>query len=674
VTVLSGVGSDYQERLERLGVRTLRDLLLLYPRRHEDFSQVTPLAFARPGTKITVRGRIYSIHAGRTPYQNIPFAEAVISDDSGKLRAIWFRQPWVAKNLRQDEEVFIAGTVEVDHGLVMKNPEYEPASAHPRHSARLIPIYPETEKLTSRWLRPRIQSILGLANELEEFIPGEITERLELPGRAAAVREVHFPASSQRLERARRRLAFEEMFLLQLAAQQAKRARQQETASPIPFYEAEARAFVASLPFKLTNAQRSAAWQILRDLGRTVPMNRLLEGDVGSGKTVVAAMAIHHAARAGFQSVMLAPTEILARQHADVVETLLRPFGITVGLMLGSTPAGKRSPMLQSLSTGELQVLIGTHALIEEGVQFKRLAFAIVDEQHRFGVSQRLALRAKGERTPHFLSMTATTIPRTLGLTLYGDLDISVIDEMPPGRRPAITRLISPERRIDAYGFIRQQVAAGRQVFVICPLIEESDKLGVRSATAELKKLQGEVFPELATRIALLHGRMKPAEKESVMSRFQAGEIAILVSTSVVEVGIDIPNATVMMIEGAERFGLAQLHQFRGRVGRSEHQSYCLLFTDMDDSETMERLRSLVQHQSGFDLAEIDLRLRGPGQLYGFRQHGMPEFQVASLLDAILIKEVQQEVARLLDRDPALEKEPALCRQLSGYEHVFALD
>ncbi len=673
VTTLAGVSDIYEARLEKIGVRTLRDLLLLFPRKHEDFSRVTPIGAVRPGMKTTVRGWVYHIAARETRYKRMKLAEAVVSDDSGKLNVVWFNQPFLARQLHEGDEIFLAGEVELNGGLVMKNPDYERASGDPKHAARLVPVYGETEGLTSRWLRPKIQSLLRYADELEEFLPVEVLERRGFLSRAAAVRQVHFPESAQSLERAHERLAFEEMFDLQLAAQLAKRARQALTAQPVPFDEPTARGFVKALPFQLTKAQRVAAWQILQDIARPQPMNRLLEGDVGSGKTVVAAMTMHHVARAGFQSVLLAPTEVLARQHADVIQSLLGPFQIDVGLLVGSTPAAVRKPMLASLAEGDLPVLIGTHAIIEEGVQFKNLALTVVDEQHRFGVGQRLAVRQKAERTPHFLSMTATPIPRTLGLTLFGDLDISILGEMPPGRQPVKTRMVPPEKRADAYTFIRKQVNAGRQVFVICPLIQESDKLGVRSATQELEKLQRDVFPELASRIALLHGRLKSAEKEAVMAGFQRGDVAILVSTSVVEVGIDIPNATVMMIEGADRFGLAQLHQFRGRVGRGTEESWCFLFTDAEDPQSLKRLQAVVTNQSGFDLAEIDLELRGWGDLAGFRQHGK-DFKMASLLDAVLISDAQSEAVHLLDRDPALDGEPALRHQLSAYRQVFALD
>jgi ATP-dependent DNA helicase RecG len=673
VIAITGVKETYQARLRRLGIATIRDLLLFFPRRHEDFSTITPIAFVRPGVKTTVRAKIYQIEAHQTKYQRVKLTEAVLSDDSGKLRVVWFNQPWLVKSLHVGDEIFVAGEVDLNGGPVMKNPDHERVSRDPQHAARLVPIYRETEGLTSKWLRPKVQAVLPLADHLEEFLPGELLKRRQFVTRAAAVRQVHFPESAASLDRARERLAFEEMFVLQVAGQLAKRARKARTAHAVAFDEMRARGFVNALPFRLTNAQRIAAWQILQDIARPEPMNRLLEGDVGSGKTVVAAMAMHHVARAGLQSVLLAPTEILARQHADVIQSLLAPFQIDVGLLVGSTPPTARKPMLAALIEGRLPVLIGTHALIEEGVQFRDLALTIVDEQHRFGVGQRLAVRQKSDRTPHFLSMTATPIPRTLGLTLFGDLDISVLTEMPPGRRPVKTGLVPPEKRANAYSFIRKEVNAGRQVFVICPLIQESDKLGVRSATAEAEKLQRDVFPELASRIALLHGRLKPAEKEAVMAGFQRGDIAILVSTSVVEVGIDIPNATVMMIEGADRFGLAQLHQFRGRVGRGADESWCLLFTDSEDPASLKRLQAVVTHSSGFDLAEIDLELRGWGDLAGYRQHGK-DFKMASLLDAALISDAQAEAVRLLGRDPTLAAEPALRHQLSAYRQVFALD
>lgn len=673
VTVISGISKTYSERLDHVGVKTLRDLLLYFPRRHEDFANIMPIAWIRPGMRTTVRGQVYQINRHFTARKHMEMAKATVSDDSGRLSVVWFNQPYIANILHAGDQVLLAGTVELNGGLVMKNPEYEKVSRDPTaHAARIVPIYPETRGLTSRWLRPKILPLLWMADQFEEDLPPDLLTRRRLMPRAEAIKQMHFPDSLDELEQARSRFAFEEIFINQVANQLAKRARQAHPANAIAFDEQAARAFVAALPFKLTNAQRRAAWQILTDMREGEPMNRLLEGDVGSGKTVVAAMAMHHAAKAGFQSMLLAPTEILARQHAEVVESLLRPFGIVVGMLLGSTPPAARRALLASVAEGAVDVLVGTHALIEEDVRFRELALAVVDEQHRFGVAQRQSVR-QGQLWPHFLSMTATPIPRTLGLTLFGDLDISVLDEMPPGRRPVTTNLVPPDERDQAYAFIRRQVSEGRQVFVICPLIQESDKLGVRSATQEVEKLRTDVFPELHDRIALLHGRMKTAEKETVMAKFQHGEIGILVSTSVVEVGIDIPNATVMMVEGAGRFGLAQLHQFRGRVGRGTHESYCLLFTDVDDPGTMERLNAVVTHHSGFELAEIDLRLRGMGDLHGLRQHGHV-FRMANLLDAILISDAQDEAVRLLERDAALAGEPGLRRQLSAYRQVFALD
>ncbi|HVH65966.1 MAG TPA: ATP-dependent DNA helicase RecG [Candidatus Acidoferrum sp.] len=673
VTVISGISKTYSERLDHVGVKTVRDLLLYFPRRHEDFANIMPIAWIRPGMRTTVRGQVYQINRHFTARTHMQMAKATISDDSGRLSVVWFNQPYIANILHAGDQVLLAGTVELNGGLVMKNPEYEKVSRDPTaHAARIVPIYAETRGLTSRWLRPKILPLLWMADQFEEDLPPDLLARRRLMPRPEAIKQMHFPDSLDELEQARSRFVFEEIFVNQVANQIAKRARKAHPAHAIAFDEQAARAFVGALPFRLTNAQRRAAWQILTDMRKGEPMNRLLEGDVGSGKTVVAAMAMHHATKAGYQSMLLAPTEILARQHADVVESLLRPFGVVVGMLLGSTPPAARRALLASVADGAVDVLVGTHALIEEDVRFRQLALAVVDEQHRFGVAQRLSVR-QGQLWPHFLSMTATPIPRTLGLTLFGDLDISILDEMPPGRRPVTTRLVPPDERDQAYAFIRRQVGEGRQVFVICPLIQESDKLGVRSATQEVEKLRAEVFPELQDRIALLHGRMKTAEKEAAMARFQRGEIAILVSTSVVEVGIDIPNATVMMVEGAGRFGLAQLHQFRGRVGRGTHESYCLLFTDVDDPGTMERLNAVVTHHSGFELAEIDLRLRGMGDLHGLRQHGHV-FRMANLLDAMLISDAQDEAVRLLERDPALAGEPGLRHQLSAYRQVVALD
>jgi ATP-dependent DNA helicase RecG len=471
------------------------------------------------------------------------------------------------------------------------------------------------------------------------------------------------------LEAARRRLEFEEMLLLQLAALRIKRERAREPGTRVPLDVQGARDFVGQLPFKLTDAQRVAAWEILRDLDREQPMNRLLQGDVGAGKTVVATMAMQLAARQGFQSVLMAPTEILARQHAGVVEALVRPFATRVALLLGSTPARQKASLREHTEQGDVDLLIGTHAVLEEEVRFHRLGLAIVDEQHRFGVQQRLTLREKGSgRHPHFLSLTATPIPRSLWLTFYGDLDISVIDQLPPGRRPVSTRVVAPGDREREYSFIRAQVHAGRQVFVICPLISESDRLGVRSATEEVAKLKEQIFPDLKDRIELLHGRLKAREKEAVMVRMMAGEVAILVATSVVEVGVDIPNASVMLIEGAERFGLAQLHQFRGRVGRGAHASTCLLFSDNATPESLQRLQALVTHHSGFELAEIDLALRGHGDPLGERQHGGPELN----LDARLVREARLEAEQLLGEDETLGRWPLLQLALDRYRSLFS--
>ncbi len=671
VTVLPGISETYAARLKRLGVTTVLDLLTYFPRRHDDFSLVTPIAQAQPGERVSVRGRLEHVRAVHTPRRHLRLTEASITDGTGHLRVVWFNQPYLAKKLRIGDHLILAGKVDRDPAgrLTLQNPAQDRVGADLLHTARLVPVYPETEGLTSHWLRGKIQPLLPLASTLADVLPEETRARHQLMARAAAVQQCHFPDDAARLAGARRRLDFEAMLLLQLAALRIKRERAREAGVRVPFDVQTAREFVKQLPFTLTDAQRVAAWEILQDMDRPQPMNRLLQGDVGAGKTVVAAMAMHLAARSRFQSVLMAPTEILARQHAGVIEPLLRPFHTRVALLLGTTSRAQKAHLRDQLQAGDADLLIGTHAVLEEAVRFRRLGLAIVDEQHRFGVQQRLSLREKGGgRSPHFLSLTATPIPRSLWLTWYADLDMSVIDQLPPGRQPVLTRVVAPEERAREYTFVRAQVAAGRQVFVVCPLISESDRLGVRSATDEVVKLREHVFPDLRDRIELLHGRMKSREKAAVMVRVVAGEVAILVATSVVEVGVDIPNASVMWIEGAERFGLAQLHQFRGRIGRGTHASTCLLFSENVTPESLHRLHALVTHHSGFELAEIDLKLRGHGDPLGERQHGGPELN----LDARLAKEARSEAERLLSTDPSLQPWPLLRGALDRYRRLFS--
>jgi ATP-dependent DNA helicase RecG len=487
-----------------------------------------------------------------------------------------------------------------------------------------------------------------------------------------ALRVLHAPTTPELVDRARDRIGFEELFLLQLAAQRARRRRLSADGVVVPYDPEVARAFAASLPFRLTDGQRLAAHAILTDISRPGPMNRLLQGDVGSGKTVVAAMAALMAHHGGFQTLVMAPTEILARQHHGTLDALLAPHGVSVRLLIGATPVRARREILAGVAAGHDTLLVGTHALTEDEVRPPALGLVVVDEQHRFGVAQRQRLRQKSAAMPNFLAMTATPIPRSLALTLYGDVNHSELREMPPGRTPVVTRVVRPEGRDAEYAFVRDQVAQGRQVFVICPLVEESDTLGVRSATSEHERLSTEVFPDL--RVELLHGRMPSREKEERMGRFASGDADLLVTTSVVEVGVDVPNATIMLIEGAERFGLAQLHQFRGRVGRGAHASHCLLFQGSPDPAGRERLDAVARTRSGFDLAELDLRMRGPGDVIGLRQHGLPEMRVADLLDHALMERARAAAERWLDADPTLTLHPPLAAAMNGFRAVFDLD
>ena len=675
VTDIRGVGPDQQKRLERLGIRRVRDLLYHLPFRYEDTRELTVLRDLRAGAEQTSMVRVRHVTGPeRSRRKGIILVKATFEDETGTASAVWFGRQFVEKHLHAGDTVVVHGKVEHDlGGLVFRNPEYEPARHDQRHVGTLAPVYPLTSKLSSRQLRNFIEPLLyTVIPQLQDVVPDGVLAGEGLMPVGQALRAVHAPDSRAEASAARERIAFEELFLLHLAAERARRRRMHGQGVVIPYDVELARTFTRSLPFTLTAAQRVAAHQILTDMAEEGPMNRLLQGDVGSGKTVVAALAALMAHRAGKQVAVMAPTEILARQHAATLDALLTPHGLPPRLLVGSTGERARREITTALAAGHEALIVGTHALIEHDVVMENLGLAVVDEQHRFGVAQRQQLRQKSGVMPNFLAMTATPIPRSLTLTVYGDVDVSALHELPPGRIPVQTQVVSPLDRDAANAFVREQVRAGAQVFVICPLIEESDKLGAKSATAEHERLQRQVFPDL--RVDLLHGRMPSREKEERMARFAAGETDILVSTSVVEVGVDVANASVIVIEGAERFGLAQLHQFRGRVGRGTRQSYCLLFQGGIDDEGSSRLQFLATHTSGFELAEEDLRDRKGGDVAGLRQHGLPEMQAADLLDMALSMRARDAACRVLDEDPTLTSHPPLTAAMERYRDVFDLD
>jgi ATP-dependent DNA helicase RecG len=672
------------DKLEKLGLVTVGDAIRHYPRRHNDFSKTVPISELAAGVEQTIRGTIdvaREIRMGRGG--RMRSTEVQVSDESGsRIRVVWFNQPYLARAMRVGAEIAIAGQVRAYRGrATFQNPEHElitPDKDGGTHTGRLVPVYRLTERLAQRTVRELIANQLeAFADRLPEPLPEELRERHGLMGIAEATRQIHYPDSAESLAVARRRLAFDELLAIQLGVVRRKREWQAEGDAPSITDRTASEQFIASLPFELTSAQRRALNDVQSDMERTVPMARLMEGDVGSGKTVVALAAMLATVASGRQAVMMAPTEVLAEQHFRTICTLLSgesggsgtvepplngllpvpylPLPIRAVLLTGSTKAKQRRDALNAIAHGGAQIIVGTHALIEEGVEFERLGLGVVDEQHRFGVMQRSALKSKGnDGSPHLLVMTATPIPRSLALTIYGDLDLTVIDEMPPGRTPIKTRWLPPDQRSVAFDALRKEIDAGRQAFVICPLVEGSESVLSRAATEEYERLRTEEYPDLADRIELLHGRMSGKKKDAAMQRFASGEAAILVSTAVVEVGIDIPNATVMLIEGADRFGLAQLHQFRGRVGRGEHPSVCFLLADDPGPEAEERLSTVERTSDGFKLAEADLELRGAGELFGVKQSGVPTLRIASLLDAPLIDATRREAAALLEADPEL--------------------
>ena len=675
---LRGVDTKLAARFKRLEVTTVRDLLYLFPRRHIDYSTIAKISEVSPGEPCTVVGTVWESRTVKQGYQGRRVdTEAVLSDESGNIKVVWFGQRHLARTLKPNTRIAISGKASVFKGqLVFESPDYELLDQGQAqiHTGRMVPVYPLTEGLTARNVRRLAwQGLQEWLVGIDEFLPPGVLSQNHLMPLQQAVMQAHYPDNMAAWEEARRRLAFDELFTLQLAVLARRHHQANEVKGVAVQVDSQVLAgFYDSLPFTLTAAQRRCVDEILGDLERgTPPMNRLLQGEVGSGKTVVALAALLAVAADGYQGAIMVPTEVLAEQHFHTVVRLLaglaRPVQeenlvsvyleslgrpVSVGLLTGSTRRPVKRELTEMAAAGNLDLLIGTQALIQSGVSMPKLVLAVADEQHRFGVMQRSALRQKGDETPHALIMSATPIPRTLSLTLFGDLDISIIDELPAGRQQVATRFLPPERRPAAYGFMRKEVEAGRQGFVICPLVGESDTIESKAAIAEHKKLSEEVFPDL--RVGLLHGRMPAKEKDAVMRRFREGEVDVLVSTAVVEVGIDVANATVMLIEGADRFGLAQLHQFRGRVGRGEHKSYCLLLSDSPSEAARERLSALEQIHDGFQLAEVDLELRGPGDFFGTRQSGLPNLRMAQLSDRKLLETARDEAARVTEQDPEL--------------------
>ncbi len=653
LTVLQGVGPRHAQTLGQLGMSTLGDMLYYFPRRYEDYSQLKPIKNLWVNEQVTVIGAVQSVTVRPIKGGKAQIVEVVITDGTGALRLSWFNQPWIANRMKAGDNVAVSGKLDQYLGrLVMNNPDVEPVEAEHLHTNRIVPIYPLTQRITQKWLRGLMNQVVTYwAPALVDHLPDSIRTSAGLFALSRAIGQAHFPDSQVDLKRARERLAFDEIFFLQMGVLSQKRDWQSATARRFETSDEWLGARVAGLPFTLTSAQTRAVDEIRRDLAAGRPMNRLLQGDVGSGKTVVAALAAAIVNQSGSQAAIMAPTSILAEQHFRSFTDLLA--GTNVRLLVGDTPESEKAEIRAGLADGTIKVIVGTHALIEDPVTFADLQLVVIDEQHRFGVEQRAALRNKGT-TPHLLVMTATPIPRSLALTLYGDLDLSVMDEMPAGRQPIETYVLRPQELERAFSLIRSQIKDGRQAFIIYPLVEESEKMdNLKAATEEHEKLQTEIFPEL--KLGLLHGRLKPDEKDRVMADFRDKKYDILVSTTVVEVGVDVSNATVMLVEGANHFGLAQLHQLRGRVGRGAAQSYCLLIPDHEDAVENERLQAMAETTDGFILADRDLQQRGPGEFLGTRQAGFSVLKMASITDIPLIEKARNQAQMLFEKDPNLE-------------------
>jgi ATP-dependent DNA helicase RecG len=654
VTAVKGVGEELAKKLAVLGVRTVGDVVDYLPRRYEDYSDIVAIRDAQPGP-VTIKAVVKQA-TGRYVRRGMHITEAVASDDTGSMRMIWFNQPYRAAGLKSGAEYYFSGVFELSHQhMQLTSPSAELVSDFTVNTARIVPVYRETKGITSKQIRKIVGNCRHLLRTLPETLPKWLIAEQKLLSRAEAMLAMHFPVDGAQLAEARRRLGFEEVFELSLASLLNKQEMAADESLAIPFDQKLAQDFVKHLPFQLTDAQRKAVWQIYQDMQAPHPMNRLVEGDVGSGKTVVATMAALMALRQGYQVAFMAPTELLARQHAETIYKLLEPLGMAdeLTLLVGALSAAQKKQAHEVIATGRARFLVGTNALIQDKVDMHKLGLVVIDEQHRFGVEQRKGLMAKAGHMPHLLSLTATPIPRSLALTLYGELDISILDAKPAGRQPIHTEIVSPNSVEPVYHDVKKDLDAGRQMFVVCPLIAESETLDAHSAEKIYEQFRKKEFKKY--RLGLLHGKMKAEDKNAVMQQFVNHELDVLVSTTVIEVGVDVPNASVMMIQSAERFGLAQLHQLRGRVGRGGHKAYCYLM--MSDSKApSKRLRALESSQDGFKLAELDLELRGPGAIYGQMQHGALDLRVAKLTDVMLISAAKQSAVEFIEKGENLLK------------------
>lgn len=694
------VGPIFAKKLKKMKINTLADLLFNFPKSYKDFSNVSFIKNIKINEENCLKGKIIDIGLEKTWVKKMSIITALIQDETASIQAIWFNQPYLMNILKKGDEVLLAGKVIIKNGrIIVSSPVYEKVSSQETtHLGRVVPVYQESKGLTSRYFRYVLKPILkNLAEKIPETLPEEIRKEYNLLELKEALYQIHFPDSMKMAQKARERFSFENIFFISLFSCKKRVENQKEKAPRIPINQQIIDRFIASLPFELTKSQKGASKEILKDMDKTWPMNRLLQGDVGSGKTVVAVLAAINAVKNKNQVVLMAPTEILTKQHFKTFFNFLKNFNINIGLLTGKedkyyskklksdTIEISREKILEKTLKGEIDILIGTQALIapekkkknKRKLLFKNLGLVIVDEQHRFGVKQRAALSAKNqEKIPHLLSMTATPIPRSLALTLWGDLDLSVITQLPKGRRKIITKIVTEKNRKETYQFIEKEIKKGGQAFVICPRIEanneEDEKAEIKTVEREYEKLSQRIFPNL--KIEMLHGKMSAKEKEKKMKDFRAKKFDILVSTSVVEVGIDIPNATIMMIEGADRFGLAQLHQFRGRVGRSNLQSYCFLLTESKNPATRERLKAMIKYDNGFKLSEIDLKLRGPGDFFGVKQWGLPDFTMALIKDVEMVEKTRKTAEKILKKDPELETYPILKKRLEAFEEKIHLE